>query len=63
MNCCREEHPSAPITVVDNLCSSLLQVFGLVAGILFSYDTYTIFSEIKSTRGRSAVSTGLDCLL
>ncbi|XP_053480319.1 proteolipid protein 2b [Ictalurus furcatus] len=32
-------------------------VFGLIAGILFGYDTYTIFAEIKSTRGQSAVST------
>ncbi|XP_060786714.1 proteolipid protein 2b [Neoarius graeffei] len=32
-------------------------VFGLLAGILFGYDTYTIFTEIKSTGGRSAVST------
>ncbi|KAF4070509.1 hypothetical protein AMELA_G00286250 [Ameiurus melas] len=32
-------------------------VFGLIAGILFGYDTYTIFEEVKSTRGQSAVST------
>ncbi|KAI5622016.1 proteolipid protein 2 isoform X1, partial [Silurus asotus] len=33
-------------------------VFGLIAGILFSYDTYTLIAEIRSTRGRSTVSTG-----
>lgn len=32
-------------------------VFGLIAGIVFGYDTYTIFTEIKGTQGRSAVST------
>ncbi|KAF7695005.1 proteolipid protein 2b [Silurus meridionalis] len=32
-------------------------VFGLIAGILFSYDTYTLITEIRSTRGRSTVST------
>ncbi|GAA6106824.1 proteolipid protein 2b [Tachysurus ichikawai] len=38
-------------------------VFGLIAGIVFCYDTYTLFTELKSTQGRSAVSTGLSCLL
>ncbi|XP_066499281.1 proteolipid protein 2b [Hoplias malabaricus] len=32
-------------------------VFGLIAGIVFAYDTYTIFLEIKSTRGHSAAAT------
>lgn len=32
-------------------------VFGLIAGILFGYDAYTVFLDIKSTRGRSAAST------
>jgi len=32
-------------------------VFGLVAGLLFAYDTYTIFLQIKSTRQHSAAST------
>ncbi|XP_062854678.1 proteolipid protein 2b [Trichomycterus rosablanca] len=32
-------------------------VFGLIAGIVFGYDTYTIFTEIRSTSGRSAVSS------
>ncbi|KAM9475335.1 proteolipid protein 2b [Clarias gariepinus] len=32
-------------------------VFGLIAGIVFGYDTYTIFADIKATRGRSTVTT------
>ncbi|XP_061530315.1 proteolipid protein 2b [Phycodurus eques] len=32
-------------------------VFGLIAGMLFTYDTYTIFLEIKSTRQHTAAST------
>ncbi|KAG7332142.1 hypothetical protein KOW79_003976 [Hemibagrus wyckioides] len=32
-------------------------VFGLIAGIVFGYDAYTIFTEVRSTQGRSAVST------
>ncbi|XP_060913743.1 proteolipid protein 2b [Labrus mixtus] len=32
-------------------------VFGLIAGLLFGYDTYTIFQQIKSTRQHSAAST------
>ncbi|KAF1390155.1 hypothetical protein PFLUV_G00055170 [Perca fluviatilis] len=32
-------------------------VFGLIAGILFAYDTYTIFLEVKSTRQHTAAST------
>ncbi|KAK2840781.1 hypothetical protein Q7C36_012360 [Tachysurus vachellii] len=32
-------------------------VFGLIAGIVFCYDTYTLFIELKSTQGRSTVST------
>ncbi|XP_061702243.1 proteolipid protein 2b [Syngnathoides biaculeatus] len=32
-------------------------VFGLIAGLLFAYDTYTIFLEIKSTRQHTATST------
>lgn len=32
-------------------------VFGLVAGLLFAYDTYTIFLQIKSTRQHTAAST------
>ncbi|KAM9351229.1 proteolipid protein 2b [Symphorus nematophorus] len=32
-------------------------VFGLIAGLLFAYDTYTIFLQIKSTRQHSAAST------
>lgn len=33
-------------------------VFGLLAGILFGYDTYTIFMEIKSMRQHTAAPTG-----
>ncbi|XDV48492.1 hypothetical protein PO909_017897 [Leuciscus waleckii] len=33
-------------------------VFGLLAGILFAYDSYTIFLEIKSSRQHSAAPTG-----
>ncbi|TKS76864.1 Proteolipid protein 2 [Collichthys lucidus] len=33
-------------------------VFGLIAGLLFAYDTYTIFLQIKSTRQHTAASTG-----
>ncbi|XP_049921276.1 proteolipid protein 2b [Epinephelus moara] len=32
-------------------------VFGLIAGLLFAYDTYTIFLQIKSTRQHTATST------
>ncbi|XP_061591233.1 proteolipid protein 2-like [Cololabis saira] len=32
-------------------------VFGLLAGFLFAYDTYTIYLQIKSTRQHSAAST------
>lgn len=32
-------------------------VFGLLAGILFAYDTYTIYLEIKNTRQHSPAST------
>ncbi|KAK5864129.1 hypothetical protein PBY51_001093 [Eleginops maclovinus] len=32
-------------------------VFGLIAGLLFAYDTYTIFLEIKGSRQHSAAST------
>uniref|UniRef100_A0A8B9KER8 Proteolipid protein 2 n=1 Tax=Astyanax mexicanus TaxID=7994 RepID=A0A8B9KER8_ASTMX len=32
-------------------------VFGLIAGILFGYDAYTVFQDIKNTRGRAAAST------
>nr|XP_055024779.1 proteolipid protein 2b isoform X2 [Misgurnus anguillicaudatus] len=33
-------------------------VFGLLAGILFAYDTYTIFLEVKSNRQHTAAATG-----
>ncbi|XP_019951976.1 proteolipid protein 2b [Paralichthys olivaceus] len=32
-------------------------VFGLIASLLFAYDTYTIFMQIKSTRQHTAAST------
>ncbi|KAK5895264.1 hypothetical protein CesoFtcFv8_011871 [Champsocephalus esox] len=32
-------------------------VFGLIAALLFAYDTYTIFLHIKSTRQHTAAST------
>ncbi|XP_030279792.1 proteolipid protein 2b [Sparus aurata] len=32
-------------------------VFGLIAGLLFAYDTYTIFLQVKSTRQHTATST------
>uniref|UniRef100_UPI0037E7A9B7 proteolipid protein 2b n=1 Tax=Semicossyphus pulcher TaxID=241346 RepID=UPI0037E7A9B7 len=32
-------------------------VFGLIAGLLFAYDTYTIFLQVKSTRQHTAAST------
>ncbi|KAJ3586681.1 hypothetical protein NHX12_013077 [Muraenolepis orangiensis] len=32
-------------------------VFGLIAGILFAYDTYIIFLQVKSTRQHTAAST------
>lgn len=32
-------------------------VFGLLAGILFAYDTYTIFLEVKSNRQHTAAPT------
>ncbi|XP_073723608.1 proteolipid protein 2b isoform X1 [Misgurnus anguillicaudatus] len=32
-------------------------VFGLLAGILFAYDTYTIFLEVKSNRQHTAAAT------
>ncbi|KAG1925152.1 proteolipid protein 2 isoform X2 [Pimephales promelas] len=33
-------------------------VFGLLAGILFAYDSYTIFLELKSSRQHAAATTG-----
>ncbi|XP_015247829.1 proteolipid protein 2 [Cyprinodon tularosa] len=33
-------------------------VFGLIAGILFAYDTYTIYLQIKSGRTHTAAPTG-----
>lgn len=32
-------------------------VFGLIAGVLFGYDTYTIFLQIKSTRQHTPAAT------
>lgn len=32
-------------------------VFGLIAGLLFAYDTYTIYLRIKATRQHTAAST------
>ncbi|XP_061626606.1 proteolipid protein 2b [Phyllopteryx taeniolatus] len=32
-------------------------VFGLIAALLFAYDTYTIFLQIKSTREHTAAAT------
>ncbi|XP_054465918.1 proteolipid protein 2b [Anoplopoma fimbria] len=32
-------------------------VFGLLAGLLFAYDTYTIYLQVKSTRQHTAAST------
>ncbi|XP_068605574.1 proteolipid protein 2b isoform X2 [Brachionichthys hirsutus] len=32
-------------------------VFGLIAGVLFAYDTYTIFLQIKSTRQHTPAAT------
>ncbi|XP_054654935.1 proteolipid protein 2b [Dunckerocampus dactyliophorus] len=32
-------------------------VFGLIAALLFAYDTYTIFLQIKSTRQHTAAAT------
>lgn len=32
-------------------------VFGLIAGLLFAYDTYTIFLQIKSNRQHTAAPT------
>lgn len=32
-------------------------VFGLIAGLVFAYDTYTIFLQIKSGRQHTAAST------
>lgn len=32
-------------------------VFGLIAGLLFAYDTYTIWLQIKSSRQHTAAST------
>lgn len=32
-------------------------VFGLIAGLVFAYDTYTIFLQIKSSRQHTAAST------
>lgn len=34
------------------------QVFGLFAGLVFAYDTYTIFLQIKSSRQHVPASTG-----
>lgn len=32
-------------------------VFGLIAGLVFAYDSYTIYQRIKSTRQHTAAST------
>ncbi|XP_030590518.1 proteolipid protein 2b [Archocentrus centrarchus] len=32
-------------------------VFGLIAGLIFAYDTYTIFLQVKSNRQHSAAPT------
>lgn len=32
-------------------------VFGLIAGLVFAYDTYTIFQQLKNTRQHTAAST------
>ncbi|XP_029975741.1 proteolipid protein 2b [Salarias fasciatus] len=32
-------------------------VFGLITGLVFAYDTYTIFLQIKNTRQHTAAST------
>ncbi|KAL6119341.1 plp2 [Pungitius sinensis] len=32
-------------------------VFGLIAGLVFAYDTYTIYLEVKTTRQHTAAST------
>lgn len=32
-------------------------VFGLIAGLLFAYDTYTIYLQLKSSRNHTAAST------
>lgn len=32
-------------------------VFGLIAGLLFAYDTYTIYLQIRSSRQHTAAST------
>lgn len=32
-------------------------VFGLLAGLLFAYDTYTIYLQLKNSRGHTAAST------
>lgn len=32
-------------------------VFGLLAGLLFAYDTYTIYLQLRNSRGHTAAST------
>lgn len=32
-------------------------VFGLIAGLLFAYDTYTIYLQLRSSRNHTAAST------
>ncbi|XP_060930273.1 proteolipid protein 2b [Limanda limanda] len=32
-------------------------VFGLIAGLIFAYDTYTLFLQVRSTRQHTAAST------
>ncbi|XP_008276312.1 proteolipid protein 2b [Stegastes partitus] len=34
-------------------------VFGLIAGLLFAYDTYTVYLQLKSSRNHTAASTGV----
>lgn len=33
-------------------------MFGLIAGLLFAYDAYTIFLQLKSSRQHTAAATG-----
>lgn len=46
------------VTIFWRWFVDISQVFGLIAGLLFAYDTYTIFLQIKSSRQHMPASTG-----
>uniref|UniRef100_A0A671SKR8 Proteolipid protein 2 n=1 Tax=Sinocyclocheilus anshuiensis TaxID=1608454 RepID=A0A671SKR8_9TELE len=48
----------AALYLITSLICVISGVFGLLAGILFAYDSYTIFLDIKSSRQHTDAPTG-----